>query len=811
MSRIRRFARPRREAGYVMVVTIIVLPLLLMMVALSVDVAYYYYRGVQIQRAADASALAGVTRMPRFRDADLTARDVARRNGFVDSEDSVVIKTTFPPENNKRFTVTIRDTVTPIFFGKLARSHWDIRRKSTAEYVSNIPLGSVENAIGTGYLTGASPTDGMVAGFVPQNFWLAVSGPCAAKEAGDQISSKWDGNGVNPSKAPANTDINTKGSYLCDAVAGPPQTNDDAQAQLGSLRDAKNAANSGLFPALVANRDHSPQGYNYIVDVPCAPLTPGGSPPPPPCETTLPTGKDLVIQMYDPVFNPDSVQRFVRNKDFGPGAKPDKFGLNVSPVVVAEDLCNAVDVSGCQFPNVNFGANNPRPQDVKLRTEVRVYPPDSTPLDYESDVPMQLSGSSVVTAADSPYVTGTDVGATKRFGSCVRWTDAWTQSNGTVLQPSPQASASAYNTPAAAVTPFVAEPTSWVDVGESSASDCTNLADKWVTVSRILSTDPTMKRGRFRVNVRTIDALNSFGTNSFALRAFFVPSAAAETYSQCTTLSVADPVLSPCASVAGDSTMSVFAAVPAVSRFYMAQLSPAALYRNKQVIVLLWDPGEGGDKLQILRPRRRDPLTNVGEVCDSPGPDDDVVPAANSDYCIQSFDWSVWNPGLTSFSLPLLEPLDTTTAVAMPDVCLSKGEVGKSELIIGGSEDSITGCATSLPVPLKNSRNGYQQRFGADSGRFNDRLVAVNIQIPKDYGCAIGTGIVVSGSFVNCLELDAAHMPQAGWWKVKYIPQKDSSGNYLALTDRTTWAVQLLGDPVHIVTDEDATLGADDD
>ena len=788
-----------KDAGYTMVVTVIILPVLLVMVALAVDVAYYYYRGVQLQRAADSAALAGVTRMPRFHDADLTARDVARRNGFVDLDGGVTVKTSFPPDNNKRFSVTIRDKAAPIFFGRIVKDHWDIQKKSTAEYVSNIPLGSVENAIGTGYLTGASATEGMVAGFAPQNFWLSASGPCAAKEAGDQVSAKWDGNAVNPTESPATTNISTKATYLCDAIAGTVQTDTQATAHLAADRDAKNAltpVGTPLMPALVANRDYSSQGYNYIVDVPCAPLTPGGSSPPPPCESGLPVGQDLVIQMYDPVFNPDSVQRFVRNQDFGQGAKPDKFGLNVSPNMTT-DTCRASAVTDCVSPNVDFGSGNPRPEEVRLRTEVRLFPPDSTPLDYEGDVPAQLTGTSVVGTADPPYVTGTDVGATLRFGSCLRWTDAWTQSNGTALQTAAQASAAAYNTPAAATSPWVAEPTQYVDPTEWASADCDNLVDRWVTLDRIPAATVGISRGRFRVNVRTIDSASSFGTNSFSIRAFFVPSAGAPTFAQCSTLTATDFTNSPCPSVSGDSTLSVFAAVPDVSRFYMAKLSPAALYRNKQVIVLLWDPGEGGDQLQILRPRRRTAL-GVGETVGCT-PDNDTPLPNDSNYCIQTFDWSIWNPGLNSFSA--VDPLDVATAVSAQDVCVGKGQTGQTALDIGGDENSIAGCATTLPTQLKKSRNGYQPRPSGPAGKFNDRMVSVAIQIPKDYGCQIGTGITVAGNYVDCAELDGNSIPQSGWWKVKYIPKVNPLGGYLPITDRTTWSVQLLGDPVHLVTD----------
>ena len=254
-----------------MVMTAILLPVLLMFLALAVDVAYYYYRGVQIQRAADSAALAGVTRMPKFSEARRIADDVAKRNGFVNAGDTEVAASRIP-KNNKRLVVTIRDKNVPTFFGRLIRSNWEIERKATAEYVSSIPLGSRENAIGTGYLTDSGQL---------QNFWLAVAGPCSPKEAGDQFSTRLDGNAVNVALATGNTE---KYSQLCDVDPTAVPTPKSSTAFLRAERDAKNSANPGdpLFPALVVNRDYTQSGYNYIVDVPCAPQ-PSGEILPPPC------------------------------------------------------------------------------------------------------------------------------------------------------------------------------------------------------------------------------------------------------------------------------------------------------------------------------------------------------------------------------------------------------------------------------------------------------------------------------------------------------------------------------------------------
>ena len=64
-----RPARPtrsggRRDGGYVLAKFALLLVPLLLMTGLSVDVGYWYNRASDIQKAADAAALAGVVWMP---------------------------------------------------------------------------------------------------------------------------------------------------------------------------------------------------------------------------------------------------------------------------------------------------------------------------------------------------------------------------------------------------------------------------------------------------------------------------------------------------------------------------------------------------------------------------------------------------------------------------------------------------------------------------------------------------------------------------------------------------------------------------
>ncbi len=801
----------RNERGYVMTMMVIMMPVLLGFMALAVDATYFWFRGVQIQRAVDSAALSGVTRMPKFNEAVTASQEIAKRNGFVDGEDGVTVTPARIPNNNKRFKITIRDSRVGIFFGRLMKNSWTIEKTSTAEYISNIPLGSKENAIGTGYLTDTGPD--------VQNFWLAMSGPCAPKESGDQFLSRWDGNGVNTNRVGITND--ERYSMLCDVdPETTPALNQTGVGYLRQKRDEKLATYPGLYPALVENRDYSvgKTGYDYIIDVPCYSAT--GTVVPPPCDGPsqgLPG--DLVIQVYDPVFNPDSIQRFAQpmsnpsrtegfSNEVDDRLKPDKYGL-VRPF----DLkgCYSTNVAACRV--ATLGTNNPAPWDVRVSTDVRVYPPDNTPLDYTDDVPLDLAGSNVVTTADkfvdaSEITPGTKV---RRFGTCMKWTDEWTSFAPDPADPTNPAKTIFYSVPVAAGTDFTPgtpvagtpDVTTWnTDAGTMTSADCIAYSSKWVSISRVSATN---KRGRYRMNLRTIDAVNSFGHNGFAIRAFFVAPATPEpvTYPAC--LRNGTPVCTnpeQTASVAGDSTMSVFASVNGVSRFYLAQLSPAKLYRNKVVVVSLWDPGEGADQLQVLRPRGVSPALETTDC---------LVDSAT--YCIQKFQWTIGRPGIAIYDISNLDVGLTGNAGEYADVCADKGQPLPTDpdlptvLPVAGRQDSIEGCGgptggTDQPPEIMASR-AYK---GDESERkFNDRLVTVAIKIPESYGCAVGTGITnpVTGTPIACIDLEdtGVGLPEGGWWKIKYIPKVATAPatGYKKITDRTTWSVGLRGDPVHLV------------
>src|SRR5690606_38809267 len=78
--------RFRGERGVAVILTALVLVPLMVFAAFGVDLASFYARVGELQRAADAAALAGTVWMPDYDKAKAEAAASLRKNGFVDGE-----------------------------------------------------------------------------------------------------------------------------------------------------------------------------------------------------------------------------------------------------------------------------------------------------------------------------------------------------------------------------------------------------------------------------------------------------------------------------------------------------------------------------------------------------------------------------------------------------------------------------------------------------------------------------------------------------------------------------------------------------
>ena len=82
------------------------------------------------------------------------------------------------------------------------------------------------------------------------------------------------------------------------------------------------------------------------------------------------------------------------------------------------------------------------------------------------------------------------------------------------------------------------------------------------------------------------------------------------------------------------------------------------------------------------------------------------------------------------------------------------------------------GCSGSGLTSLNVSGTGTQPYTGLQSNsKYNDRRMILDIALPANYTTVYGTKI---------------------WWQIRYTVGTTP-------TDRTTWSVSIVGDPVHLV------------
>jgi hypothetical protein len=233
-----RRRRIRGERGYVLALTALLIIPLLGVTGLAVDLGAWYARAAQIQRAADAAALAGVVYLPDESAARLRAREVAAQNGFPHGVNGITVDVRRGGVQNNELIVTIHDPkVAQYLTTPLRSSDVSIERAATARYIDAVKMGSPRNFLGTGDLSGILPS----AVDTPANrpgFWLAISGQCSSKENGDRIMAR------------------TTRNYT-QQTSNPRPVNGSA----GSFRCTTNSI-------VQNNAEYDPRGYFYGIKVP---------------------------------------------------------------------------------------------------------------------------------------------------------------------------------------------------------------------------------------------------------------------------------------------------------------------------------------------------------------------------------------------------------------------------------------------------------------------------------------------------------------------------------------------------------------
>ena len=116
--------------------------------AFAVDVGNWYLTGQRAQRAADAAALAGVTKLPGNQVAAVAlAKSYSANNGFKDGTAATTVNGALSG-GPTRLRVDATRTVDNIFGPLLGRPQTTISRYAVADFAGPVPLGSPCNRFG---------------------------------------------------------------------------------------------------------------------------------------------------------------------------------------------------------------------------------------------------------------------------------------------------------------------------------------------------------------------------------------------------------------------------------------------------------------------------------------------------------------------------------------------------------------------------------------------------------------------------------------------------------------------------------------
>ncbi len=245
------------------------MPVLFGISALTIDVGNWYFVAQNVQRAADAAALAGVTYMPgNFAQASATAIATAASNGFTSGVDPEPV-----PGQPSKLQVTITTTVHNTFGQLLGVDSTTIRRTAVTNYQAPLPMGSPCNEFGNGpepLLAATNMRSGNCA--AAGQYWANVGSPQATKVSGDAYQDGVCGSGVDGCSGGTNTDYSSSG-YFYSIKLSAPVTNLTIQAfdagfvSVGDLCSTN--FGSGTTAATYAKND-----YNYNPGTSAATATP---------------------------------------------------------------------------------------------------------------------------------------------------------------------------------------------------------------------------------------------------------------------------------------------------------------------------------------------------------------------------------------------------------------------------------------------------------------------------------------------------------------------------------------------------------
>src|SRR5437588_2468277 len=186
------------EHGQTIVVAALLLTLLIALVGLGVDVSWFSFNLVRMQRAADAAALAGVVYLPGNPSGAFTAALAeATKNGYSTGTGGVSVVPRQDPINGAVLDVTVQAPVQTYFARLFGTSTIQGSRAARAEFVLPVPMGSPQDYYGIANLCRNSdvptacpavPSATGVGTLAPQGFMGSVLTKGSNRANGDAYS-----------------------------------------------------------------------------------------------------------------------------------------------------------------------------------------------------------------------------------------------------------------------------------------------------------------------------------------------------------------------------------------------------------------------------------------------------------------------------------------------------------------------------------------------------------------------------------------------------------------------------------------------
>jgi hypothetical protein len=191
-----------KQDGQVIIIFALMLTVLIGVVGIAVDTTFAWRGALQIQRASDAAALAGVVYMPGSfdpiaskNDATDKARQESTKNGYTDGSGTTKViasKATNPRELDVSVTADVRT----FFINLFGIDHITVTRDSKAVYVTPVPMGSPLAYYGVYQLCDVTdncipqpgPTGPPAVSVASQGFFGAIEGQGSNRSTGDAFA-----------------------------------------------------------------------------------------------------------------------------------------------------------------------------------------------------------------------------------------------------------------------------------------------------------------------------------------------------------------------------------------------------------------------------------------------------------------------------------------------------------------------------------------------------------------------------------------------------------------------------------------------